>query len=318
MRSKKNGIFDLAIMPTFATILAVVVVMSALLWYAHNIENQTAFQKRFLATDLALLMDTVYAMPQPGNLFVIYTPQHSPEFNTNFSYKFGSEGANYGSNKVEVSEKDNDPKKGTAFFTPRKGFVAEEADLKFKKTFIVPMIIKQNMRIAINDINKRDFYYDRNTLTCPSTKFTKKFEVNASVGGIDENLAKMLAASNVVEMQQVAPGPSVSTLRLVAGNEPVVKAYINGNARPQTIIERQRVACEIINSVLQYFDSKNILIEETAVVPINPAHTAAKDDDNLAMNDVLLRLGPMASFADLDFQRGLANAMKEGITNAKS
>ena len=306
MHSKKGATFlGLTIPPIFGTLLVTAIVMVALLWFVNGLDDQTIFQKRFLATDLSLVIDTIYTMPQLGSLFVIYHPQRSLEFGRAFSYDFDK-------NKVTVSEKQGDQRAGTAFFTPKPGQSVEKSILNYEETFIVPIITKQDDIISISDVNKKKFSYSRSELTCTGPGIKKKY-FPTGTGEVSSKIAKVISGADVAATDSSAP-----KLVITQTEAPVVKVYFNGNSNPSSIVESKRAGCEIVNRVRELLYNNDIVVKESGVVPVNPAQTSLGSDDSLKAGDLFLVIGQQSQFNNIEFQRKLANAVKEGLVHARS
>jgi len=110
-------------------IIILLMVLSFIFSYIGEVGEQTSFQKRFLANDLALMVDTLYA--SPGNIYINY-PQNTLWFGVSFT-----------TNQVEVFEKEKDSPnlKETAYFLEDKNvdfvyesFIPKER-YKEKKSF---------------------------------------------------------------------------------------------------------------------------------------------------------------------------------------
>jgi len=323
MRSKKASWVGAVLHPAFEVFMAIAVGL-ALLYFIHSLGDKTDFEKRFIATDLALLLDAIPAMPQPGALYLFYHPQRSDKWDVKYGFNFGK-------NKVEVTAKKDDSNPGFFFFTPDPRLRIDQAVFPFADSVIAPLFIKQGTRIAIEDINKRKFKYNPNALVCTGARFNQRLDVwpghePAEPGGMDEEyIASALQGTGVVEPASLIIDPAKPKLVLyledVPADDMAIKAFVHGSSDPAVLAASQRVACEIVNSLLDVFYEKDIPVIGAAVVPFDPVHTAGESDDYLtaAKGGVVLRFGSLKrpEFTSPDFQQQAALAIKGGIENAK-
>jgi hypothetical protein len=316
MRSKKGSWVGFALHPAFEVLVAMSV-MLALLYFIHSLDEKTSFEKRFLATDLALLIDSIPAMPQQGSLYLIYNPQRSNKFGTNYSYNF-SDGY------VAVMTKENDRQPGIYFFTQDPSMPVEKKVFMKTNAMIVPGFIKQGNQVLIEDRNKRTITYSPEMLSCNGQASSVKIIASPShENNPDYAMEKDMAA--VVNGQSAYASGIETPLIIRAGNttpdQIFVKAYVNGENDPVLLSQSQRIGCEIANSVMLYWKNKGVDVLGAAVIPINPDQNAADDDNALAKGKigVLVELGTIQQKGLFDASNvvELGLAIATGVQNAK-
>lgn len=313
--SKRGSWVGAVLHPAFEVFIAIVVLV-VMLQFIHGLGEKTQFEKRFLATDLALLMDAIPAMPQPGNLYTIYVPQRHVKFNTSYSFNFTK-------NAVAVGiEKDTSP--FVFHFTPEPGMPVREQDFAYQGAMIVPVIHKLGKEIIVDDANKATVRYLPEILSCDGPRFAGTFDVKP-VHAAGPELPAEQALAQVVQGQ--VGGGVEGSLMVKIGSTPAdavfIKAYVHGENAAPLLAQSQRVGCEIANAVLALWEKQGIEVKGIAVIPINPTHTATKDDDVLEKGKVgvLLELGTLQRkglFDDLAQQRAAGLAIVDGVQHARS
>lgn len=304
----------------FATILAVFA-LAMMLMYIRNLGSRPSYEMDFMSRDLALFLDAVPAVPQQNaNFYAIYIQPNG--FLNNYSFHFYQ-------NKVEVSKKEAK----TAFFTPMPGLAVSEKDMPYDTERIVVRIFKHGSKVLFDDGRKPSITYNPNLLSCAGAPYTKKFNVIAvhdptqgQAGAVENNIRSALEGMGLVNPPGISTDPSVPRLTLLLDDAPkdniVVKAYVNGNSKPDELEQETRAACELVNSVLKVLSSKNIEVSGAAVVPVDPAQTASSADDSLVADrgDILLEFGTtqLSEFIIPEFQIDFAKALQEGLAHAKS
>ncbi len=164
--SKRGTIVGFMATPLFHIIFAVFVFVG-LMFFIGGIKEKIIHEKRFLATDLALLADTVLSVKD--NLDLIYYPARKTDkyhFDGNVSFSFKS-------NKVEVfTERPDDPHRGIYLFAPRKDMQFSEKAFKFDKSLIIPRFSKIGNAISIVNAGEEKKAFNVHKLTCPETKIS--------------------------------------------------------------------------------------------------------------------------------------------------
>jgi hypothetical protein len=294
MRSKKASWVGFVLHPTFETAIALGFVLLYLLWFIHGIGERATFEKKFISNDLPLLVDSILAMPQKGNLYAFYFPQKTAEFSTNYSFKFTK-------NTVTISVGENDLKAVSGYYTSDPEISIEEKDLKHTDAMVVPVFVKQGSKISIDNLNRRTFVYNRNIISCNDEPFTGRLQ---------------LAGNNTVEQlllgqpwAEKSGGDGVLAVVLSQGEKTIVRAYVNAESGAKS----QRIACEAANAVVR--EMAGVEFEGSAVIPVNPKHTARTDDDFLQGTGVLIEIQSPSPIAE---QSALATAIATGVKNAKS
>ncbi len=301
MRSRKASWVGFVLHPTFETAIALAVVLLYLLWFIHGIGERTTFEKNFLATDMPLLIDSILAMPQPGNLYALYNPQRSTEYGTNYSFKFTK-------NTITVSAGKNDLKPVSGYYTSDPLISVEEKNLEHTDFMIVPLFVKQGNNLMIDNANKRSFAYNRNLMECSGPGFTGKLRILGSSPIEQLVLGQPWATKSA--------GDGVLGIKIVSSQETMIKAYINAEQSTENFAKTKRIACEIANSVLNALEELDVEVKGSAVVPINPVHTGTKDDDLVGPLGVLLEIESSEKFESIDSQQKIALAVGAGVRNA--
>jgi hypothetical protein len=317
MFSKKGAWVGFVLHPVFETLIAIIVLV-ALMYQINGLDEKASFEKRFISTDLALLLDTIPAMPQHGNLIVFYNPQRNDKFGIKYGFKFEK-------NAVSVATKANDLQPGVYYTIPDPAISLQEAEFPYSGNVIYPVITKEGKKIIVDDINKKSWSYSKNVLACGGTRVSGSIIASPAHQTGPEKQAEENIASYLKGATSGSGNEIPVALRI--GSSPpdriMIKAYINGEKdRPQQD-ESQRLACEMVNALLLYWGQKGVEVAGAAVVPVNPEHTAAKDDDMLVKGKtgVLLDFGTMQVSGLVDFldaQIGVASELARGVANAQS
>ncbi|MEM4239670.1 MAG: hypothetical protein QXM31_00925 [Candidatus Woesearchaeota archaeon] len=310
--SKKGAWTGFVLHPAFETFVAVCVLIS-LMWFIHGLDEQTSFEKRFLATDLALLIDTIPAMPQPGSAHIIYTPPLIPKFRTNYTFRFNK-------TSVSVLSGPQDRSPGMFYITPDPSVSIQEAELSFRDVLVVPDFYKEGSTIYVYDRNKKPDTYVRNVLACGTAGIAGKPVAQPAHASGPEMQAEQNIAS--VLKGQIFEGSEVLVVLRIGSTAPdatYIKAYVNGENPPELLRQSQRIACEVSNSLLRHWEGQNIGVIGAAVIPINPEHTASRDDDALSKGKVgiLLEFGTLQLLDSVDKQEAVALRIAQGVKNAR-
>lgn len=311
MKSKKGTWVGFVLHPLFETLVAVMILIT-MLWYIHGIGEKTTFEKRFLATDLALIEDAIPAMPQPGNLFMIYLPQVGENFSINYLYNFSR-------NSVSALARMDDPNPGLFYFTPDPNIIGEESFLSFSDKKVIPVFIKQGKNLLVRNLNERNYDYYREYLTCGDERLVGGVSVvpaYSSNAEREEAIARL--ASGMIGPKQ---GNNLLAIKLSAAapGELIIKAFVNGENPPLVLGQSQRLACEIVNALMIELGRIGFEVTGAAVIPINPDQTLA-DDSIISKGTVGVLLEISASdqglFADQSRQMMIAAAIMRGVSSA--
>src|SRR3990172_3678394 len=107
-------------------VLIAVLFLVTSLMYVRSVATSQTFEKQFLATDLALALDTIQAAS--GNMVFVFQPQKK-DFGTNYSYKITQ-------GEVEVFLNASEGKKGRHFFAIDPLFEFRETELVYRDNMI--------------------------------------------------------------------------------------------------------------------------------------------------------------------------------------
>ncbi len=304
MLSKKANWVGFILHPTFETAIALAVVLLYLLWYINGIGQATGFEKKFLATDIPLAIDSILAMPQDGNLYAMYLPQRSSKFQTNYSYIFTK-------NSVKVTLGDKDARAVTGYYTSDPSISIQEKTFVYKDRMIFPVFIKQGNNILIDNQNAREIDYNRNIIACNGPNTAPKLAVSG-----EGEAAQIAQRVKGFDWAVDSGGQGSFGIILSQGEKTIIKAYVDANQQPDSLAKSERIACEAANSVALALDKAGIDVSGVAVIPINPKQTSRKEDDSLAGFGVLLELQTPENLADK--QQSIALAIGDGVKNAQS
>ncbi|MEM4253842.1 MAG: hypothetical protein QXR48_00430 [Candidatus Woesearchaeota archaeon] len=311
MKSKKGAWIGFVLHPLFETMVAVMILIT-MLSYIHGVGEKTTFEKRFLATDLALIQDAIPAMPQPGNLFLIYIPQVGENFSINYLYNFSR-------NSVSALAKIDDPSPGLFYFTPDPGISTEESFLSFSDKKVIPVFVKQGKNLLVRNLNERNYDYYREYLTCSDEKLAGGVSVvsaHASNAEAEQVIARM--ASGMLGPKQ---GNNLLAIKLSNSSpgELIIKAFVNGDNVPEILGQSQRLGCEVVNALITEFGRMGFEVTGAAVIPVNPDQTSA-DDSVISKGTAGVLLEISASdqslFVDPSHQMMIATAIMRGVSNA--
>jgi hypothetical protein len=308
--NKRGGFVGFVLSPMFVTLIALGIVLVYMLWFVGGVGKSTTFEKNFLATDLALLIDTIPAMPQPGNLLVFYNPQRSEKFKTTYGFRFLK-------NKAEVITADGDTRPGIAYYTSDPAMDAEERTFTHSDIMIVPVFVKHESGIAISDLNKRDYDYHRALLTCGTEDYRRPLAAVASHASGAAAPIEQFIAQAFSGMQAGTPQSTIAVrIADAPAAKPVVKALVASTETPAT----RRLACELANQLVKTLAKNDIEASGAAVVSVNPAHTATDADTFLAQpGNVLIELHiTPEQLSTQDRQRAVATALHEGVKHAQT
>lgn len=146
--SKRGSVVEVLMSPIFHTLFALAVVGFVIFMGVTKIAEKTDFEKSFLATDTALTIDTVYAMPE--TVFLVYDKS-----TRNITFKFEK-------NKVIANEKGKVSLE-SSFIDDK---IIDFSSKNFEKIPFKLAFYKQDNFLMVD--NKDVF--NRNTKACPNIK----------------------------------------------------------------------------------------------------------------------------------------------------
>ncbi|MBW2978752.1 N-acetylmuramoyl-L-alanine amidase [Candidatus Woesearchaeota archaeon] len=345
--SKKGEAVDILMHPVFITFVALAVLLY-LLWFVHGIGSESVFEKKFLAEDIALTIDSLLAAR--GNVVVYYQPQkqdYVPEFNYYFK-----------KNQVIVHE-DEVPESsaGRFFFTSDPKIDFKEKRLKFSEPFILPVFAKLGNRLIVDDAHNPEDNFNIFLLDCPDAKFDyKKITLDpahgfnkdlnqGSTGFTTDKLEEFILTREISSMANTLDYGFIGVLTresdiylpinsrknmiedslvslhigssLVTDN--LVKAYINYDSEKRE--QSLKLACELVNEISSALIEKKIKITGIAVVPVIPEQKSDRQFSILVKDKpaVLLEIGNInvPNTFSHENKRAIASAIIQGMKNAQ-
>lgn len=274
-------------------VLVLGVVLFSFLAYINQATSSTYYQKNFLATDLALLLDTIQLLD--GNLELIYAPISTKN---KFLYEFQN-------SQVKVSDSKLDVKKGNGYFLMNKNIKLKNTAFESENNKII--VGKEGNVIFVNENRAVNL----NTLECPKEKvpFVKSLTVK---GGELASTVNKIAASDFEE-----------------GNDLVLNVEVKDRQKNYLKIfypkNRERIACEIANRIseVEPFDGVSIIpsnIEKFEKVSEN-SQTSHKSALNVEVKNEYSKPSELTlEFSknyDIKTQTAIASAIIEGVKNAE-
>lgn len=345
--SKRGEAVDILMHPAFVIFVAVLVLLY-LLWFINGLGSDYTFEKKFLATDLALTVDSLLA--SKDNVILYYLPQ-SQDFTPRFTYSFEK-------NKITIFE-DNKLEKnaGVYFFTSDPSVSIEESSLNFKEPFVLPRLAKIGNNLFIDDAHEKKYVLNPYLLSCPSKKITLAtitldpghgYDAESrkgSTGVINKDLKEYVLTREIAGMARSLDTKKIFTeltrdadfslsvenrksriknavvsihVGSYVSNENFVKAYINYNSDRKD--ESLRLACELVNAVSSELIRNNFKITGIAVVPVIPEKKSDEQFEILIddMPAVLLEIGNInvPETFDLKNKRVISAGIVKGVVNA--
>lgn len=295
--------------PLFAMILAFVVLMLPLFLRMNKFEKeQTFFEKRFLETDLANTIDSLYA--SPGNIMLNYDKDTKW-----FSFKFDENSVN-AYEELDILHLDNI----VYYFTPDEKTMHSTMELKpvFKDDEAVEenLIERVNIGFAKTDkrlqINKKDSLVpNMNELECNEVEDAQSFPVSYFKGFNDISDIVDVTEKNYAVNYDVFVWYYPGSYDDLTKN--TIKAFISSDL---SIEENRRLACLILNQLLGKFRTianENNLQDITSVAIIPTDSWQMLSQENYLA--VLLEIGNK----DIPEERNIwsnedaKNAILEGI-----
>lgn len=345
--SKRGAVADLLIHPVFVIFVAFSVLLY-LLWFAHGIGSAQTFEKKFLATDIALTIDSLLAAKD--NIILYYLPQ-GKDFTPKFNYSFDK-------NQVIIFEgKTIEKNAGRYYFTSDPSITMKKTSLMFKEPFVLPRFALLGNELLIDDSHDPKNKLNMFLLECPSKKLSFKkvtldpghgYSADLRQGSIGfssddrreyvltRELAGMAKSLDTVEVLSdltrdgdfaLSINDRKSRARDVlisihlgsyVTNDNFVKAYINYNSNKRD--ESLKLACELVNQISSTLIENNIKITGIAVIPIIPEQKSDEQWSILVEDKpaVLLEIGNIKIKDNFEIKgkKAIASGIIEGIKNA--
>ncbi len=341
--SKRGQAVDILMHPGFVIFVAVLLLFY-LLWFVHGIGSDASFEKKFLATDMALTIDSLLA--SRDNAVLYYLPQ-AKDYVPKFTYDFSK-------NIVAVFESaKNEKSAGIYYFTSDPSVSFTPAVLKQTLPFILPKFSKIGNVLNIDDGNlaKKSNIY---ALSCPKKKFDYgkmtfdpshgfdaklgKGDTGFSAGSLNEfeiareigSMVKVLDTGKRIgvftrdsdidlslDERRRMVADSVISLHIgsVKSSDVFVKAYVNYHSKKMD--ESLKLACELVNAVSSALLESKIRVSGAAVVPVILSHEP--EQFSILLEDrpaVLLEVGNINSnMFSPDAKKAVASGILEGIKN---
>ncbi|RLE45294.1 hypothetical protein DRJ22_04720 [Candidatus Woesearchaeota archaeon] len=274
--NKKGGILDLVLHPVFVTVVVLGLVFFSVMHAITNIGESKEFDKKRLAADISLLIESFQSVPRELNLFINY--DFPSDFNLDIKV-----------NKVKVSNGDSQ----IFFFERNPDF--DVFSRSFKKSDF-----NNSKLVVFRSGNKLDFAISKNfkleqDIFCPSSEsLLTKIEVFPST--ITEWLVKN--RPNIFSETSLPSGQA----DLVVGFMGIPKGV-----RVYTLDETSLIGCYIIASVVKEFPEIS-----ANVVPVNPKFLHGLDDRKIILKE---KNSLVIGFSqDIDKKR-LAYAIYKGLNN---
>ncbi len=331
MKYKKAALTNLIFLPIFHVILALVVVMSSLLWSISSSVNDMSFEKGFLATDIALSVDLMIFLP--GNLDILYSP-YKPGFNNIFDFDFLK-------SNVEVFNVVNDPKKGIYYYSIPENIKFHEKKLSFNDSDVTIRLSKIGNDFFVSDIDKEMIDFNINRISCPDIKldlpnkiiidaghgynpiynfsdagFTvnniRESELNRQLAFSFLNTAKNFFNTEVTrELEPSQVNPDIENaisdderISKISSIDGFLLSFHSGNYSNKRFVKAFvalddnfnksfKLACEIVNQISSNLNANNVRIDGTAIVPVDFSLSRNKHLNVLTTNKigVLLEIG---------------------------
>lgn len=286
--------------------------------HINRIGEQKTFQQRFLANDLALMVDTLYA--SPGNIYINY-PQNTLWFGISFT-----------KNKVEIFENKKDPAnlKESANFIEDNHIVFEHKlfapteKQKSKETFVqkylpVFYLLKRKTHGQEDKTLDLTFIKDHNEIKILDTKTTpiinilncnsinKKFGIIFITDTNNENFFQ-LASPILGIVGKIISKDELSSIRLnddslffyisIKENTDYdyIKSYFDAESGEKSL---HTLSCNIVNDILSAGFGEET---EAASIPQNKITLTNKLALEKDSNIMILELSKKESFTEDDFQ----------------
>jgi len=324
LRSKKGTVLEIIMTPTFTTAVVLGIVLIGMLTRINAFGETKTFEKKFIATDLALVIDTLQA--SRGNAFVIFMQEF------NFSIDISK-------NTVLVFEgaKDKDKTGGIYYFVEEANLSTNYKTFEPKDRAITSIILsKQGNEIAIGSRQTNpDFTPNLEAISCQKPQNLAMLntiaidyehnqeadsakEIAADIkGGLSSQIATLVEAQTVAEREKQAKDKegivSITLNRNANAQLETIKAYINENSQKKQ--ESIFLACKILNSL-----STKFRLAGASIVPVDLLHIAADDTRQILQPNETAAV-PVAVVIELNIKKGgtldkpkeLASAIYNGI-----
>lgn len=249
--SKKGDLVSIMMNPVFETVLALGVVGLLLFGIISTMKDRADFDRQFLSTDVALIIDTLYTMPE-----MVYL-----EYNKdvkNFSFKFDK-------NAVNVYEKDKQHL--IAYFIEDK-----KTRLLYKTLDVVPVNIaffKQGNALKID--YKDNINFNEQIVVCPTIKTKKSLQSTSFLLVSDESLRGVKDSLKAFHPTHESFYISEDTFEKIRKNlDIVIELKISQKNNELTIfyqaanIPSKILACSVSNVI-----SANIVLNEVNLIPVS-------------------------------------------------
>ncbi len=346
--SKKGAVIDILMHPAFITFVAVLVLLY-LLWFVNGLGSDLTFEKKYLATDIALTMDSLLA--SRDNVVLYYLPQRK-EFNPKFNYDFKK-------NRITVyQESKPESSAGKYFFTSDPSIKLKEITLSFKPPFVLPRFAKIGNKILVDDVHDPKHNINILLLSCPEKKF-EYGNITLDPGhGFNEDLNQGSEGFTTNKLKEYVLTREISSIAKILDTyqflgdltrdsdidlsiddrrtriqdslisvhvgsysnfDNIIKAYVNYDSYAQKA--SLKLACELVNEVSSALIDKKIKITGIAVIPVIPAQKSDKEFSILVQDKpaVMLEIGNINvpdTFSQ-ENKKAIASAIIEGIKNAQ-
>jgi N-acetylmuramoyl-L-alanine amidase len=346
--SKKGAVVDIIMHPTFVTFVAVLVLFY-LLWFIYGLGSDFTFEKKFLATDMALTFDSLFAAKD--NVVLYYLPQRT-DFVPRFNYSFEK-------NKITVfSSSRAESGAGVYYFISDPEIDFEPTTLVFSPPFVLPRFSLLGNTFKIDDAHAADKKpINLHLLSCQGQRYdygsilldpahgidANKGSEGLVAGGLKEHILTreigvFARTFDITEPKLVSDltrdadfALSVddrksmikdSVISINIGSAPAldnfVKAYIYYNPKKQ---ESLKLACELVNAVSSALTNNGITITGTSIVPVIPEHESDEQLQILVEDKpgVVLEIGNInvPDTFSIENKKVIAAGILEGIKNAQ-
>lgn len=332
--------------PAFIIFVAVLVLFY-LLWFIHSMGSSLSFEKRFMAADMALTVDSLLAAKD--NVVLYYVPQNE-KFVPKFNYDFDS-------NVVTVFEGAKDEAEaGVYYFTSDPSIKFDRTLVKFRPPFVLPRFSRRGSTLSVDDGNLPDKkIINIYALSCPKQRFgygsitfdpahgvdakLKKGDSGFTAGKLSEfeltreisSMVKVLDTGKhigvftrdadidlSIDDRKKAVVDSVISLHVgsVKSSDVFVKAYVNYGSKKMN--ESLKLACELVNAVSSSLLESKVKVSGVAVIPVIPSNEP--EQFGILLDDrpaVMLEVGNIntAMFSS-DNKKAVASGIIEGVKNA--
>lgn len=333
--------------PAFVICVAVFVLLY-LVWFVYGLGTTYTFEKKFLATDIALTIDSLLAAR--NNVVLYYLPQRA-DFVPRFNYSFQR-------NEVVIFEGSMSEKNaGRYFFTSDPSVSMEDVSLKFSEPFVLPRFALLGNDLLIDDAHNPKYSFNLYLLPRPSAKIDAA-EItldpghgyssdlrHGSIGFTNKDLKEYILTREIAGMTKSLDTKKIlgeltrdadfalsiedrksrirnAVISIHAGsyssNDNFVRAYINYDSDKRE--ESLRLACELVNSVSSALIKNNVKLTGISVVPVIPGQKSDEQFGILVKDRpaVILEVGNInvAGLFESKNKKAIASGILEGVGNA--